>query len=400
VQAFTLSAAGRVTNVTAIRKSDGTKDEDDGNWTYKLGANWQVNDWLRFRGTYGTSFRSPALFEQFLADETGFLDQSLVDPCIQYGTRLAQGVITQRQANNCAADGVPANYSGGIYSAEVASGGSIGMLKAETSHAWTASVVLTPPPFWEGVRMNLAIDYFDIRVKDEITRLGAGNVTTGCYQSEFEDEPLCGKFIRVNDPTSLRDHEITFIEDNFLNISKQRNSGIDVTAEIIQDLGNMGKLAFQAQMTWQLKSSNELFAGYVVDDNGEVGDPKWVGDFALSWDKEPFVLVYSLDAIGATSNKQDLIDDRGSTCFNSDFRDGMICPDTKLGATFYHNVSLTFDVDPGLEFTLGVSNLTNQRPPRASTVGTNIVSLGQTPALGTYYDLIGRRFFTNVRTKF
>lgn len=400
-QAFSLSAAGRVTNVTAVRKSDGKKGEDNGNWTYKLGANWQVNDWLRLRGTYGTSFRSPALFEQFLADETGFQDQLSVDPCIQYGARLSQGVITQRQADNCAADGVPSNYSGGIGSAEVTTGGGIGSLKSETSRAWTASVVLTPPPFWEGVRMNFAVDYFDIKVKDEITRLGAGNVTTGCYRSEnFPADPLCDRFARVNAPGSPTNHQIAYIEDNFINISKQRNTGIDVTAQIVQDLGSMGALAFQAQMTWQLKDKNELFAGYVVDNNGEVGEPKWVGDFSLSWNKQPFVLVYSLDAIGATSNKQDLIEDRGGTCFNSDFRGGLICPDTKLGATFYHNVSLTFDVDPGLEFTLGISNLTNQRPPRASTVGVDIPSIGQVAARATYYDLIGRRFFTGVRVKY
>lgn len=400
-QAFSLSAAGRVTNVTAVRQSDGKKDEDNGNWTYKLGANWQVNDWLRFRGTYGTSFRSPALFEQFLADEISHADQLSVDPCIRYGARLSQGVITQRQADNCAADGVPANYSGGINGAEVTTGGGIGSLTAETSRAWTASVVLTPPPFWQGVRMNFAVDYFDIKVKDEITQLGAQNVTAGCYQSEyFPSEPLCGKFTRVNDPTSARDHEIVDISDSFINVSKQRNTGIDVTAEIIQDLGNMGTLAFQAQMTWQLKDKRELFAGYVVDNNGEVGEPKWVGDFSLGWNKQPFTLVYSLDAIGGTSNKQDLIEDRGGACFNSDFRGGLICPDTKLAATFYHNVSLTFDVDPGLEFTLGVSNLTNQRPPRASTVGVDIPSIGQVAARATYYDLIGRRFFTSVRTKF
>ena len=54
----TISAAGRVTNVTATRASDGVSASDDGNWTYKVAANWQVVDWLRFRGTYGTSFRA------------------------------------------------------------------------------------------------------------------------------------------------------------------------------------------------------------------------------------------------------------------------------------------------------------------------------------------------------
>src|SRR3546814_19052724 len=57
--------------------------------TWKVGANWAVTDWLRFRGTWGTSFRAPALFELFLQDQTGFLGQSDIDPCIQRAARLA-----------------------------------------------------------------------------------------------------------------------------------------------------------------------------------------------------------------------------------------------------------------------------------------------------------------------
>ena len=90
-----MSGAARVTNVRAERASDGFTDSTNGNWTYKLGANWEVTDWLRFRGTYGTSFRAPALFEQFLADETGFPSQRAIDPCVQWGVNLAHGNITQ-----------------------------------------------------------------------------------------------------------------------------------------------------------------------------------------------------------------------------------------------------------------------------------------------------------------
>src|SRR5690606_27350731 len=52
--ALTLSAAGRVTNVKATRKSDGVSDSDNGNFTYKLGVNWAPVEWLRFRGSFGT----------------------------------------------------------------------------------------------------------------------------------------------------------------------------------------------------------------------------------------------------------------------------------------------------------------------------------------------------------
>jgi iron complex outermembrane receptor protein len=94
-RSLTFSGAARVTNTYAKRTGpvcsapgecvfDGADDSDKGNWTYKLAGNWQVTDWIRFRATYGTSFRSPALFEQFLANESGFLAQSN-DPCVRWG---------------------------------------------------------------------------------------------------------------------------------------------------------------------------------------------------------------------------------------------------------------------------------------------------------------------------
>jgi len=80
IEELNLSAAGRVTNVKATRASDGFSDSDNGNFTYKVGLNWTVTDWLRVRGSFGTSYRAPALFEQFLADETSFVPQNRIDP--------------------------------------------------------------------------------------------------------------------------------------------------------------------------------------------------------------------------------------------------------------------------------------------------------------------------------
>ena len=52
--------------------------------TYRLALDHQVVPFLRMRGTYGTSFRAPDLFEQFLANQTGFAS-GFNDPCINYG---------------------------------------------------------------------------------------------------------------------------------------------------------------------------------------------------------------------------------------------------------------------------------------------------------------------------
>ena len=46
-----------------------------------------MTDWFSIRGTYGTAFRAPALYELFLANQIGFSGQLGLDPCINYLTR-------------------------------------------------------------------------------------------------------------------------------------------------------------------------------------------------------------------------------------------------------------------------------------------------------------------------
>src|SRR5262249_11651816 len=104
--------------------------------TYKTGLNWKVTDEVRIRGTYGTSFRAPALFEQFLNNQTAFLSQASVDPCINWGESSNAAIRT-----NCAAEGLPANFAGPGASATLSIGGGKN-LKAETSTAYSWGVVL------------------------------------------------------------------------------------------------------------------------------------------------------------------------------------------------------------------------------------------------------------------
>ncbi len=401
IERLTLSGAARYTHVEATR-GDGVQDSFS-DTTWKVGADWAVTDWLRLRGTWGTSFRAPALFELFLNDQTGFLGQQDIDPCIQTAARLAAGAISQRVFDNCAADGIGPNFAGGVGPATIASGGGIGQLRPETSTAKTVSLILTPDlsgALWGGLKTRLAVDYFDIEVKDEITLLGAGNILRGCYDSDVASEPLCGLFTRTAAGPDAQ--SVATVTDRYVNISRQRNRGVDVSLAIDQDLGKLGALAFRAQMTWQVKDKVSLFPGTEIDDNGKIGNPKWVGDFNLGWTKGAWTLFYGLDVTGAASNAADLLRAQGGdACRTSAFRPGgRFCPDVSVPATFYHSLSLSRDVGERFRITLGVANLFDTPPPRVSTVvAATPVVIGQAPAFGTQYDYLGRRVFLSVRGK-
>ena len=426
VESLTFSGAARLTNTYAKRTGpvcdaalncvfDGADDSDKGNWTYKLAGNWQVTDWLRFRTTYGTSFRSPALFEQFLANESGFLGQGQIDPCIRYEN--SQSLTLQQ---NCTSEGIPEGYVGAGGSAETFSQGGIGLLDPETSKAWTASVILTPQGWlWDGGKFSLAVDYVDIKVKDQVTQLGAATIVSACYNSEFfPDEPLCDLFDR-NPAGSTPEFSITQVRDPFLNIDSQHNKALDFTLRFRQDLGSMGTLSLLGQATYQLKDKFTLFQETEQDFNGLAGDPKWVADFDLTWQKDRFTVTYGLQVISATNDRQNLIDANGqpvgptpTSALTPNFclgtaaafalRGGPYCPIFKLPRVAYHSLSAEIQATKDFSFLFGVSNLFDKKPPLVSTVGSPITggAFAQVPLLGSYYDYYGRRFFVSANAKF
>ena len=403
---LSLSAAARVTSVKATRDSDGFTHEDNGNWTYKLGGNWAVNNWLRFRGTYGTSFRSPALFEQFLANESSFVAQRNIDPCVNWGENEELGIISARIAANCASEGISPLFQGGSITASVFSSGGIGFLEAETSKAMTASVILTPRfDFLPDTNVSLAVDYFNIEVNGEISQLGPANIVFGCYDSEsFPNDPLCDLFER--DPAgSTTEFMIDNIINPYINIASQKNTGIDVTGQIRHNFGRLGSLNFLANMTWQLKDDFLLLPGSPeTSDNGESGSPKWVGDFNLTWQDQSrkWTVFYGLDVIGKTSDLEDFLEDNGDErCIDSVIR-GVYCPDLSTPTVFYHNASVSRSIgeDDNFELTLGVANLFDTAPPRVSVLNGGQISMIGPVVSASQYDFFGRRYFLNVTRRF
>lgn len=417
IEELNFSAAGRVTNVKATRASDGVDNTDNGNFTYKVGLNWTVTDWLRFRGSFGTSYRAPALFEQFLADETSFVPQNRIDPCVAWGANLAAGAISQTRADNCAADGIPANYGGGGISATIISSGGLGILESETSEALVVGTILTPKiGFLPDTDISIAVDYFDIKVEGEISQLGAGTILAGCYDSiEFATEPLCNLFTRGQNATALL--QINTVRDSFINVSSQRNKGIDLSVRVGQDLGSLGTVSLTADMTWQVTDDSQLLpTSPVLNENGLVGSPKWVGDFRANWSHPSgFSLFYGMNVIGSASSRE--LFDRGRPTSGGCLRSfnnqgtastaddlpiyGRYCPDLDVPATFYHNISVTQEVAEGrFTITAGVSNLFDTRPPRVSVLNGNTISMLGPVVAASQYDFVGRRGFVNVAMKF
>lgn len=419
IDRFTLSGSARVTEVT-YQRTTGARERDDtkNNWTYSVGAHWRVNDWLAFRGRYGTSFRAPALFELFLADEISGLNNRSSDPCVNWQSNVTAGTLPAYVGANCAAGipslgipGVPGTaLTGGGIQGQVITGGGINQnLEPETSTAKSASVILTPKfDFLPSTRLSIAVDYFDITVKNEIAALTAGQILSGCYRSENfgTNEALCALFTR-RPAGSATQYAVSQVFASFINISEQHNEGIDLTVNLQQDMGSWGKLTLTSQMTWQMTDRIAVLPGVFTDNNGEAGDPVWTGDFNAMWQiPGDWMLFYGLDVVGKTNDDEDykrLVTNR-SLCQTGSVLYGDYCVELTGEAKFYHSLSLTKTLNK-FKITAGVSNLFDTKPPRTTIQGGNTLNNNAVPTLGnsvftSQYDLLGRRFFMNVTARF
>ncbi len=377
-----LTASGRYTEVDSYGNGD----------TYKVGLNWGITPALRIRASQGTSFRTPALFELYLADQTSFIAQRFVDPCIGWGDKLANGSITQVTANNCQADGIPPDYTGGTVTATVIAGGGVGLLEAETSTSKTIGFIWTP----QFADFSMSIDYFDIEVRDEVDQFGPDNIVFGCYESDFfPTDPLCDLFER-----DLAANGIDNIRDSFINIASQKNSGFDVAA-LWRTTIPWGELSIETQHTFQEEDELAFFASTPEDLNGQLGDPEWVGRLNLTFDRGPWSYFWGVQFIGSSSNREHYREVNGKETATYRGQEFNVLVETDM--VHYHTASVKRDFeDMGLTVLLGVSNVFDEEPPRLTTLGATSgenLTAGNS-AFYSQYDWIGRNFYLNLTKTF
>lgn len=348
------------------------------NSTYKLGLNWQLSSQFRIRGTYGTSFRAPALYEMFLANLTGFLGQTQIDPCIHYQDNDDATVRA-----NCAAEGIPEEYIGNGGSATISQGGGgKGFLDPETSKAQSIGVIYTP----DWIDLSIAIDYFDIRVEDEVTQFGAANIVNLCYALGPFPNEFCGLFVRDTDPDSDSFQGILSVQNNYVNVAEQQNRGYDLTWRYKHSF-SWADLTWEGQATWQIEDIINFSGLATVDANYVSGEPAFTANTQLRLDRGDWTAFWAVDFLG---EQYSIEAKEGAT---SRYPENVTFKRWRE-PTAYHDVSLRRKMDD-LQITVGVQNVFDEQPPAQSF---NEFRVG-TAALNQY-DMFGRRAFINIAKKF
>ncbi len=356
---------------------------------YKIGLNWQINPVFRVRASQGTSYRAPALFELFLEDQTGFVDQGF-DPCVEWGQSNNPNIRA-----NCAAAGVPDNYGGSTGTALAISSGGGTDLKPETGDTFTAGIVFTPT----FADLNIALDYYEIEIDDQIASLSAGQVVGGCYSAETYPNYFCGLFERTPGGQTGA-YGLDNIRTPTLNVDSQQQRGIDLEVRYEKEF-NFGILTVDLGMNWALERYVNVFGANVVsgidnnDFNGTIGYPSVVGDVLITFDRGDWTYSWFTDYVGHQDDNRyfnaDLNEPQGY--FNS-----VGYYDSATEAQFTHGASVRWEGDTWT-FAGGVRNIFDEHPPAVSPdVATT--SAGNVPLSATQYDILGRTFFFSVSKTF
>ncbi|MEO5813091.1 MAG: TonB-dependent receptor [Rhodanobacter sp.] len=384
-----LSGLAGIESLTADVSARVFKYQSVGDWSHvwKYGLKWQIVPTFAVRGSIGTSYRAPQLYELYLGNQSGFLGQLAIDPCILWRDSTNDFVRA-----NCAAVGIPEDYTAaGNASAQIFQGGGKGFLKPETSRAKSLGVVWTPT----FANVSFALDYFDYDIKGEIGTLDASDITFGCYGAQVFPNAFCALLNRNPANAAGNANMITDIHATFININSQRQRGYDLQANYSQDY-SFGTISADAQITYTIEDVTQLFSsseasGFENSNRiGYIGNPEWVGLFHASYKRGDWTASWQGQYFTSTKNR-DISDTFTYQGFPGAKRD--ISADWQ----FLHNVSIGYDRDKwGVTF--GVRNLFDTKPDLISAgAGTRY---GNTPVFASQYDWFGRTFFARANYKF
>jgi len=394
-----------------------TDEENFGNeFTYSAKADFSPTDYLRLRGTFGTTFRAPNLREQFLAGQAGVL-AGPADPCVVPSVAQGPGDVylpnldprPQIVMDNCILAGVDPTALGLQANVLIPTetGGS-DEIRAETSESWTAGVVLSQP-FTEAFDLDLSVTYFSIDVEDTVEELDPTTILERCYEDDPDlQNALCSRITRRG--VNPENNTVALVDSSFVNLGLVTSQGYDINARYNDDF-NMGErfvdVALTLTGTRYLALEEQIDADSPVDDRvGEAGFPEWswvfrgnfnMGNWGLAW-RSRFVGEFAADpedVLLSTNNA-------GEACVllggpvDAGGEDGP-CVDKHFGdSVWYHDLSLTYERDEW-STTLGIRNLLDEKPPQ--------IDQGSGPArlnnvVQSTYDLYGQRAFLNIARRF
>jgi outer membrane receptor protein involved in Fe transport len=329
-QSITTDLAARYTNYST----------SGGVMTWKVGAGWQVNPDIRFRGTVSRDIRAPDLLELFNTVTQGSIN--VLYPSSTQGTTFPAVTFTMGNRN----------------------------LSPEKALTQTYGVVLTPT-FLEG--LQLSADYYDIYIKDAIDIVGDQQTVDNCFANV---RGFCDKVIFGNGA-------ITILKP-YLNLDVVESAGIDFEAHYNTQLfGNPLQLSLLA--THLTRSQSQAAGGPLLVILGDTVDPHWRGNLSVNYKRDDWNVYVQERYIGPN-------------LMDATKQEGVFTDQNHVPAAFYTDMTITYSVaafGSRDQIYLTVNNVLDKMPPISLAPPTSF----NRPTNRNVYDPFGRYFSMGIRFK-
>jgi iron complex outermembrane receptor protein len=362
----------------AARYSD--SDLFDSETGTKFSVNWGPTENLMLRASYSEGFRAPNIGELFNLGSR--FDSSISDQCnVDFTPETPVPA-------NCAALGVPANYTQLNPQVSVDTGGNRD-LQPETSETFTAGFTWDIPLSGSLERLLFEANYYDIEIQDAIQAPDAQDVLDACIATL--DPLFCNQVNRLPSGT------ITSIEGTLNNIGGIETNGVDLNFDLALAESGAGAFRFQLMASF-LMDYDELFANAAggfdrVERAGqELGSPTrgFVEEkvtLNTFWELGDFSALLSLRYLSSlTEQCVGLVADFGLTDFCSDPAGAT----NKLDSQLYTDLQFGWQPEDlfggGWSFAVGVQNLTDEEPPICFSCDLNSLD-------GTLYPIAGQFWY-------
>ena len=381
------------------------------NTSGRAALRWQATDTLLLRGSWSQGFRIPSISEFFLGNSDNY--PSLTDPC--------KGAAGPKPGTVGCPTGAVTQPNGQI---KTTIGGNPN-LTPERSISRTVGFVYSPdwmPGF------DFSMDYYKIDLLNAVSALPAQTILNGCYFGG--NAGYCSLITRSGGAYNTSG-AVTDVIDTNVNIGGIKTEGVDLAMNYKFPSTAIGDFKASLNMTFTkqfvvteafgsgavgspILSSQEISGtttnlGSTPSAGGGAfgGIPKRRGNLGLSWNYGDWSANWDMQYISS------LVEDCNSTLPQTatggpsantlarcpltgsfPFTHGTQPVLNHIGATTYHDVAVTYHVDPwNTDFTFGIRNLFDKQPPIAMSAFANSF-------LPTYYRAPGRFFYGRVSVKF
>jgi iron complex outermembrane recepter protein len=299
----------------------------------------------------------------------------------------------------------PANEALGFISTagpQVFTVGNASGLKPEKATTYGVGVVLTAPRSFAD--LTFAADYFHIKVKDELQTIGT-TILDRCYEAtDFPNNFYCDLIAPRLPAGNSQQGNLSSFQNPFLNVSSQTVSGIDFNVRYATPVFG-GRFVAELEATRNLHQFFQLFSDddpfdYVgtLGVQGFAAGPKWTGDLDLRFTTaNDITFRWGINYVGRQTSKKVVGEFDNCLAFV-----GCVAGDLTANTYITHGASVRWNWRNIGQFTIGMNNIFNRKPPTISTYGS---SAGTYPRIGNYfnssnYDMLGRSIFANVTKTF